>query len=123
MKKSILIICLLMIACMEGLASANHHHHHRHHHHQHQHHHREHRVPRPPTPPPIDYSCSTDLIYVDGCVKDLISSFFDKEKWIYIRGSCCRAISGISDDCFQEAFTQFNSPDFTRSVRDFCAKQ
>ncbi|KAL7157161.1 hypothetical protein ABFS83_02G059200 [Erythranthe nasuta] len=72
--------------------------------------------------PPARFSgnCSTALIYTDGCTRDLITSFFDEEK-ISVGGACCRTISGLSDDCFQEAFTQFKSPRFTRAVRDFCA--
>ncbi|EYU18477.1 hypothetical protein MIMGU_mgv1a015228mg [Erythranthe guttata] len=85
-------------------------------------HHHNYSPSRPAPPPPAGFSgdCSTALIYTDGCTRDLITSFFDEEK-ISVGGGCCRTISGLSDDCFQEAFTQFKSPRFTRAIRDFCA--
>ncbi|KAL7119383.1 hypothetical protein ACP275_02G060000 [Erythranthe tilingii] len=146
----LLVFVACMVASASAAAEHHHHQHHDHeqtpttpHHHwpwwrrvppppppsnvHHPHHHHNYSPSRPAPshhqrPPPARFSgdCSTALIYTDGCTRDLITSFFDEKK-ISVGGVCCRTISGLSDDCFQEAFTQFKSPRFTRAVRDFCA--
>lgn len=72
---------------------------------------------RSPSKPTDD--CSMVLINTQGCVGNLITSFFADK--VGISSSCCNVISGISDECFVQAFTQFEDDEFVRRVRDFCA--
>lgn len=146
-KKLCIIFALALTLCVEGLhggesiqsrhnppfqqlSRRSHHRHHRHHHH-HQHARRDqphrHGSQVPPPPPvvgsrrPDGGDCSTALIYINGCVRDLIVSFFHEN--VSIGRGCCDAVSVLSDNCFQEAFAQSKSSDFTRSVRVFCARE
>ncbi|OIT38292.1 PREDICTED: leucine-rich repeat extensin-like protein 3 [Nicotiana attenuata] len=79
-------------------------------------------VPPPPSSTPRGdetSDCSTVLINVDGCVSDLITSFFKNQ--VSLSADCCRVVSRISDDCFERAFTHFRVPVFQTKVRDYCS--
>ncbi|KAK4340018.1 hypothetical protein RND71_041480 [Anisodus tanguticus] len=114
-------------------------HHHRHHHRHHRHHTNNPTpppmTPIPPPPPTTSHSpvvkpppaaptgddssdCSTVLIKVDGCIADLITSFFKDQ--VSLSTECCKVVSRISDDCFDRGFTHFRLPKFQRKVRDYC---
>nr|XP_027102785.1 formin-like protein 2 [Coffea arabica] len=84
------------------------------------------RPPRqpPPTPraPQDPADCQDALIYVDVCIRDLITFFFEKDG-SSVGQNCCDAISELSDDCFSEAFAGFSDPEFIKRVRDYCAGQ
>ncbi|KAK2982322.1 hypothetical protein RJ640_009019 [Escallonia rubra] len=63
--------------------------------------------------------CLTALTSVEGCIRDLIISFFGEH--IILGPDCCKRIREISDGCFDRAFTQFSDPPFRDRVRDYCA--
>ncbi|XP_059310776.1 protein TRACHEARY ELEMENT DIFFERENTIATION-RELATED 7A-like [Lycium ferocissimum] len=75
-----------------------------------------------PPPPALSggesSDCLTVLINVDGCVSELITSFFKDE--ISLSTGCCKVVSRISDDCFYRGFTQFRVPIFLSKVMDYC---
>lgn len=128
----VLLFLICLFTCFDGVL-ANHRHHHPHYlrdHYNHSHNNHHHPPVTQPSPPPqsavhhkpgntptADPSdCTSALINVDGCIEDLISSFFAKN--FTLHANCCHAVSRLSENCFDEAF--ISVPSFRRRVISFC---
>ncbi|KAK1285824.1 hypothetical protein QJS10_CPB20g01301 [Acorus calamus] len=64
--------------------------------------------------------CWESLMGAEGCIQDILSSFFTGR--IQLGLVCCHSLEGIGDSCFIEIFPFF-SPSYSSLLKAFCAAQ
>ncbi|GAV74867.1 Prolamin_like domain-containing protein, partial [Cephalotus follicularis] len=80
--------------------------------------------PWPWGPPRVDpkvTKCWSHLQDVEACTQEILSSFWSLN--FSLGPACCKAISELDKDCFDNMFSQFNSPFFGPLLKEHCSHQ